>query len=395
MPGGLLDLVLVVAVLLFALSGYREGFVVGVLSFIGFLGGGVLGARVAPTLATWDPLEGVSVLAVGLVAVFVLATVGQILATMIGARLRKRLTWRPARLVDAFAGAGVSACGVLLVAWLVGTALAASPLPQLSSQVRGSQVLQAVDGVVPSQARSYVDGFRRFVDVRDFPEVFGGLQPTRARPVAPPDTLLTRSPVVAGVRAEVLKIVGFAAACDKNKEGTGFLYAPDRLMTNAHVVAGVRSPEVEVGARRLRGTVVHFDADRDVAVVHVPGLGGSPLRFAPTPARTGDDAIVVGYPLDGPFQADAARVRERQRARAGNIYGAGSVIREIYALHARVQPGNSGGPVLDSKGRVLGVVFAAAADDPAVGYALTAAMVAPAAAQARTATEAVSTRGCS
>ena len=393
--GDLLDVVLVVAAVLFAVSGYRQGFVVGVLSFVGFLGGGVLGARFAPGIAASDALDGLPPALVGLAVVLLAATVGQLLATVVGAALRDRLTWRSARLLDAAAGSLVSVASVLLVAWLVGTAVASSSLPLLASQVRRSVVLAAVDSVVPPSAERFFDGFRGLVDDRGFPEVFGGgLAPTRVREVDPPDGTLRQSPVVQSVRQEVLKVTGVARACSRRIEGTGFVYAPERVMTNAHVVAGVRDPEVEVAAgRRLRGTVVLYDPDRDVAVLRVPGLRVQPLAFA-AQARTGDDAIVVGYPQDGPFRADAARVSGTQQARGRDIYDEREVLREIYAVRGRVRPGNSGGPLLAADGRVLGVVFAAAADRTDVGYALTAQEVSSDAMAGRTATGRVSTQGC-
>ncbi len=393
MRGDLLDVVLLGAAALFALSGYRQGFVVGVLSFAGFLGGGALGARIAPAVARSGPLSDVDQTVVGLGVVLVLAAVGQLLATAVGGRLRASLTSRPARLVDSGAGAVVSVAGLLLVAWLIGTAVASAPYPSLASQVRRSAVIAAVDAVLPSQAQEAFDGFRRLVDDRGFPDVFGGLDPTRSADVPAPDPALASSAVVQGVRDEVFKITGVATGCSRRIEGTGFVYAPERVMTNAHVVAGVRDPQVQVGRRSLDATVVLYDPRRDIAVLRVPGLDAEPLRFA-GPAEAGDGAIVVGYPQDGPFRADPARVRETQRARGPDIYGSSTVVREIYALRALVQPGNSGGPLIDPQGRVLGVVFAAAADRTDTGYALTAEEVASDAATGRTATERVSTQGC-
>ncbi len=393
MRGDLLDVILLVAAALFAISGYRQGFVVGVLSFVGFLGGGVLGAILAPTLARTDALSGLNRTTVAIVLVFLLASAGQVAATVLGNVVRRKLVWRPVQVVDSFAGAAISVVSLLLVAWLVGTAVASSPFTGLASQVRRSVVLDTVNSAVPGGAKGLFASFRRLIDERGFPEVFGSFVPTQVRPVDPPDPALAASATVRAVEDRVFKITGVATSCSKRIEGTGFLFAPERVMTNAHVVAGVTRPEVEVGGRQLDATVVLYDPDRDIAVLYVPGLARKPLAFAGK-AQTGDSAIVVGYPQDGPFRADAARIRGTQDARGPDIYQRKTVIREIYALRARVRPGNSGGPLIDTKGGVYGVVFAAAADDPQTGYALTAAEVASDAARGRTATRRVSTQSC-
>ena len=398
MTGGLdvvaLDLVLVVAAALFALSGYRQGFVVGVLSFVGFLGGGVLGARVAPRVAELDPFVGFSRSAVGLAVVFLAATVGQVLATVVGGALRRRLTWRSARRLDAAGGALVSVLSLLLVAWLVGRAVASSPYPELASQVRRSAVMTTVDGLVPDSGRRFLGEFRNLIDERGFPEVFSDLQAADEAGVRPPDPALRSDPAVVEVEPSVLKVTGVAAACRKKIEGSGFVYAPERVMTNAHVVAGVRAPQVEVDGELLDADVVLFDPARDVAVLAVPGLTARPLQPAAEPAQREQGAIVVGYPQDGPFRADAARVIRVQDARGKDIYQQDDVVREIYSVRGLVRQGNSGGPLVDTDGDVLGVVFAAAADDQTIGYVLTWDEVAGAAERARTRTRPVSTRDC-
>ena len=393
MRGDLLDVVLIVASLLFAVSGYRQGFVVGVLSFVGFLGGGVVGARLAPAVADYGPLVDFPRAFVGLGVVFVLAAVGQVLATMVGAAVRARLTWRPAFTLDAFGGAAVSVASLLLVSWLIGTAVASSSYPTLASQVRRSVVLAAVDQLVPAAGKRFFASFRNLVDEQGFPEVFGTLAPTRAPEVAPPDPAIEGSEVVQRTAASVLKITGVAEDCRRRIEGTGFVYAPERVITNAHVVAGVTTPTVEVGERALEARVVVFDPARDLAVLAVPGLDRRPLSFT-GPARAGDSALVLGYPQGGPFRADAARVRGEQEARGPDIYQRDTVVREIYALRGLVQPGNSGGPLVDPDGGVLGVIFAAAADDPQTGYALTADETAPVAEAGRRAEAAVDTGPC-
>jgi S1-C subfamily serine protease len=295
--------------------------------------------------------------------------------------------------VDAVAGSAVSVISLLLVAWLVGTAVASSPFTGLAAQVRRSEVLRVVDQAVPGGAKGLFASFRRLIDDRGFPEVFGDLVPTQVRPVDPPDPRLATSAVVQSVRSRVFKVTGIASSCSKRIEGSGFAFAPERVMTNAHVVAGVQRPVVHVGSESLDATVVLYDPDRDVAVLAVPGLKVTPLVFAGK-AATGEGAVVVGYPQDGPFRADAARIRGTQEAKGPDIYQRKTVVREIYALRARVRPGNSGGPLVSPGGSVYGVVFAAAADDPQTGYALTAAEVGTDAARGRTATAAVSTQGC-
>jgi S1-C subfamily serine protease len=394
MSGDLLDVVLLGACVLFGVSGYRQGFVVGVLSFVGFLGGGVLGARVAPSIAGSQAFSGLSKTTVAVSVVFFAAVVGQLLATVAGSWVRKHIVWHPARVVDAVAGAAVSVVSLLLVAWLVGTAVASSPFTGLAAQVRRSEVLKVVDKAVPGGAKGLFASFRRVIDDRGFPEVFGDLVPTTVRKVSPPDPTLAKSPVVQSVHSRVFKITGVAQSCSKRIEGSGFLYAPERVMTNAHVVAGVGRPRVETENQgTLDATVVLYDPDRDIAVLAVPGLKGTPLVFNPK-AKTGDGAIVVGYPQDGPYRPDAARIRGTQDARGPDIYQRKTVTREIYALRARVRPGNSGGPLLSPNGQVYGVVFAAAADDPETGYALTADEVSSDAARGRTATARTSTQGC-
>jgi S1-C subfamily serine protease len=392
--GDLLDIILLVASLLFAVSGYRQGFVVGVLSFVGFLGGGVLGAKFAPEIARSGPLDSFPEAVVGLAVVFLAASVGQVLATVAGAALRNRLTFKPARQADAIAGAAVSVISLLLVAWLVGTALASSPFPRVASQVRRSYVLATVDGLVPESGKSFFASFRRLINDRGFPDVIGPFSSSHAPDVPAPDARLANSPVVQRAREQVLKITGEAPSCGRRIEGTGFVYATERVMTTAHVVAGVRRPKVDIGnGRSLDARVVLFDSARDVAVLAVPGLARTPLQFGPR-AKSGSDAIVVGYPQDGPFTPVPARVAAVQKARGPDIYQSRTVTREIYALRARVLPGNSGGPLLATDGTVYGVVFAAAADDPKTGYALTAREVASDAERGSTATEAVSTHGC-
>jgi S1-C subfamily serine protease len=391
----LLDLALIVATVMFAIGGFRQGFVTAALSFCGFFGGAVLGAQLADPIASRLAPDSSWRIAIAVAVVLGLALLGQVLAVSIGSQVRARLTWRPAQTVDSVLGAVVSAVAVLLVFWMVATPLAAAPYPRVAAAVRDSQVIRGVNDVVPRPVRSLYSSLRDAVRTYDFPEVFGPLVPTRVRNVPKPDPQLLRSPAVTEAKPSVVKITGLAPSCARRVEGSGFVYATDRIMTNAHVVAGVGRPSVQVADGEPRqATVVLYDPDRDVAVLHVPDLGVRPLSFAPRPVDTGDDAIVLGYPEDGPFFAGAARIRDRMDIRGPDIYDDRTVTREVYSIYADVRSGNSGGPLIAPDGSVLGVIFAAAVDQQFTGFALTAAEVADDARTAAGATAGVPTGDC-
>ena len=165
-------------------------------------------------------------------------------------------------------------------------------------------------------------------------------------------------------------------------------------MTNAHVVAGTRDVSVEVNGRRESGTVVVYDPERDLAVILVPGLSAPVLPFVAKPAATGASAIVLGYPQDGPYDAQSARVRDVGKITGPDIYDAGDVNREIYTIRSLVRSGNSGGPLITPGGQVLGVIFAAAADDKNTGFALTASEASSVADEGRTRTREARTGDC-
>jgi S1-C subfamily serine protease len=164
-------------------------------------------------------------------------------------------------------------------------------------------------------------------------------------------------------------------------------------MTNAHVVAGVDKPVVLVGESEKPARVVYYNSKTDVAVLAVDGVGGPFLRFD-RDGKPRQAGAVLGYPQDGPYNVQAARIRGEQRLRSPDIYGNGTVIREVFSLRGLVRPGNSGGPLVSSAGKVLGVIFAASVSDGDTGYALTAQQVSDAAAQGLTRSNTVSTGDC-
>src|SRR3954447_13126222 len=209
----LVDLVLIALALLFALSGFRQGLLVSATSIVGFLGGAVLGAQLSGAVA--DRIDGNSVTRVfaALVVVLAGALLGQILAGAVGRAIRRKVTWEPAKMVDSVAGAVVSAAAVLLVAWMVASPLATSPFPQVSSQVRQSALVQAVDQAVPDSVRAVYENLREAIDRRGLPDVLDPLSPTHARDVPAADETLDSSEVVTAVQGSVVKVSGIAPSC--------------------------------------------------------------------------------------------------------------------------------------------------------------------------------------
>lgn len=393
MYGSLIDVVIVLLALMFGINGYRQGFVVGALSFGGFFGGTLLGLQLAPYAARqFDTSFGRLLAALGVL--FTLAVLGQALAAILGVRIRKLYQHQWAKILDDLGGAVISVVAVLVVSWMVAVPLASSGVPELNRQVRSSAIVNGVNAVMPDSVRGVYNALRRTIDTDSFPEVFGGLGPTRTRDVPPPDPKLANSPVVRRAEQSVVKVLGEAPSCGRRIEGTGFLYASERIMTNAHVVAGTDDLVIETTQGQFDAEVVVYQPDKDLAVLRVPGFSARIMRWAPRPAEPDQDAIVLGYPMDGPYRATAARVRDMRNVRGPNIYESKTVTREVYSLRSEVLSGNSGGPLIAPDGTVYGVIFAAAADDRETGYALTRAESRSVAEAGRDATSRVSTGDC-
>jgi S1-C subfamily serine protease len=204
------------------------------------------------------------------------------------------------------------------------------------------------------------------------------------------------SPVATRAKQSIVKVMGTAQSCGKVLEGTGFVFGERRVMTNAHVVGGVDEPTVQIGGegRKYDATVVLYDWERDIAVLDVPDLKAPALEFTSTDAKSGDDAIIAGFPENGGYDVRAARVRGRIPANGPDIYHRGTVHRDVYSLYATVRQGNSGGPLLTAEGEVYGVVFAKSLDNAQTGYALTADEIQEDIAKGRTANQQVDSDSC-
>lgn len=385
-------LVLLLAMLA-AASGWRQGVATAVLAFTGVLLGAVVGVRLAPVLIQ-SVQSTAARAALGVGVVVVLVAVGETAGVLLGRAVRASLKQRSVRAVDSALGSVVHAVAVLVAAWLLAVPLTSAAGTGLAGAVRGSAVLAEVNNVLPVQAQQLPARFGALLNTSQLPIVLGPFGRTPITQVGAPDTALQGSGVVQTLQQSVLKVRGVARACSRGLEGSGFVVAPERVMTNAHVVAGTNQVGVESGGELLTATVVLYDPETDIAVLDVPGLRAPALGFASTPASTGSSAIVLGYPLDGSYTASAARVREDITLRGPDIYNSRTVSREVYTVRGTVRSGNSGGPLVNTSGAVLGVVFGAAVDDSETGFALTAAEVAKQVAAALPSRDAVGTGAC-
>ena len=364
------DLALFAVAAAAAISGWLNGAAAAGFALLGVGIGATSGLLVAPHLVREIDTP-VARLVAGLAVVAVMVTIGQIAGVTIGRAVRRYITGGFARFVDSVVGAVLQSVAVLLVAWLVAIPVSTQESSGLAGTIRGSTVLARIDQVAPDVLRTVPGTFTNMLGDTGFPDILGPFARTPVQEVPEPDAVLSSSPVVRQVQPSVVKVLGRAPSCSRALEGTGFVVGPDLVMTNAHVVAGTDSVRVESLSGDHQATVVHYDSGVDVAVLRVPGIGAPALELADEVARTGEDAIVVGYPGNGPYRADPARIRERVTLRGPDIYRGTTVEREVYTLRGTVREGNSGGPLLDSGGRVLGVVFGAAMDAGDTGYALT------------------------
>ncbi len=344
-----IDWLIVAFAALLAVYGYMQGFIVGVLSLLGFAGGAFVGARVGPLLlpggarSQYAPLFGLlgALLAGGMLASGLEG---------LGLHARAALRLPGLRTIDGVLGAALTACVGLGIAWIVGAvALDASGSTPLRRDIQQSAILRELNQLLPPTG-AFLHALARFDPL---PSVRGP-----EANVPRPNAAIVRASGVSAARGSVVRIIG--TACGLGIEGSGWVAAPGVVVTNAHVVAGETNTTVQPGghAPGLPARAIDFDPHDDIAILRVSGLSARPLTLAAKPV-SGTAAAILGYPLDGPFNAEPGRIGSTQMVNTEDAYGNGPVLRSITSLRGLVRPGNSGGPMVDAAGRVVATVFAA------------------------------------
>ena len=383
------DLVVLVIVALAAVQGLRLGAIVQVLSFGGFWIGLYLGALLASATVRWGHAQSTRT-ALALVTLLGVATLCGVVGRVVGNLAFSRVHRGSLGTVDSALGVVVAVVASLLAAWLLANTLVNSSSLSLNSSIDRSEIIRSLDAVLPAPP-SVFSRVQGFLSAEGFPPVFAQLAPATAGPVALPGSAQLNA-AVAHAGASTVKIVG--DGCGQIQEGSGFVVGPGVVVTNAHVVAGIAHPMVQAGSSLLPTAVMFFDPSYDLAVLRVGGLDEPALTLDPSTSSRGVQAAVLGYPGGGPFTAAPAGVMAVFEAEGRDIYGQGLTVRNVYEIQAVVRPGNSGGPLVQPDGEVIGVVFSRSTTNGDIGYALTSPDVLSRVDQAESSPKVVGTGGC-
>ncbi len=358
---------IVAATLIGLANGFRRGFWLSSTQYLGLVAGVLLGAVAAQPVL--DYIGVISPVARPLGAVLVLiigGSLGSSIGYAAGEPIRRRILRTGIHsTTDSLGGAALSAVAVLTMMWFLALSFSRGPSQEVAQLIQKSVVVHRLDSIAPRPPAflAQVEGILSGVD---FPPVFAGLEPALPAPLPVPVSVVT-----AGVNNAAQAVVKVSSlGCGGLVTGSGFAIGGGYVVTNAHVVSGTRSHRLQtVGGDELTTTVVYFDPGRDFALLYSPDLTSAGLGFGP--ASRGTAAAVIGYPGGGRETIEPAVVDGAVEAKGRDIYSTNPVTRQVYVIEGKVRPGNSGGPLVDLQGKVLGIVFATSASSPDQAYALT------------------------
>lgn len=390
----IVDLCIAVAVCLSVYLGWRQGAFASVLSMVGVLAGLICGAAIAPLMMSLTEHVALRfLLALGVMVMLV--GVGNLIGGALGANVREQMKWRQSLVLDSIAGAMFQAFATLTVLWLVSIPVVTGLPGPLAQGIQSSRVLGFVDRAVPTKLGEFPAKISAMLSDSGLPPLISPFNRHDNIAVAAPAIEVEDVALIERLRPAVVHVVGSAPTCAKRLMGSGFVVDNSHVITNAHVVAGTDEVSLESVVGTFPAEVVFYDPQLDIAVLHAKDMNIPPLPWATRPAASGQDAVVMGFPAGGPFEAAPARVRESLLISGTDIYAQGRIEREAYTVRGTIRQGNSGGPMINLQGEVIGVVFGADAHQNSdIGYALTAESVQAAIGDLSALTQPVGTKEC-
>ncbi|MFN8632006.1 MAG: MarP family serine protease [Chloroflexota bacterium] len=363
----LFDLAALIVLVAAVIAGARTGALPQIGGIAGAVGGLVLMLNLAPWLVErTGGLEPIPRVLVVLGAIIAAVLLGEALGSGLGREVADRLGDGMVSGMDRGAGGLLGGAQAVLIVWLIGGLLAVGPFPEVGRTASASFSMAVINAYLPPPTK-VVGQIAGALDASGLPSVFVGLEPAPLAPVDLPGSAEARK--IAGSATESTARV-ISLACSTQVTGTAEIISPGYLVTNAHVIAGAASIRLQLGSTDVEATPVVFNPDLDIALLHAAALQGPSLRFATqTPDRNLQGAA-IGFPNGGPMAVIPAGVAGSYPATGRDIYNKGVIDRTIIELRAKIQPGDSGGPLILPDGTIGGIVFAESRTDPSVGYAL-------------------------
>ena len=391
-----IDVFIAAAFLVFGWIGFRRGILRTVLSIIGLLVGGAAGAIATPSIQSLISNNAFGFKpTIGLTSIILGASLGMFLFGILGSFLRVVLLPFPfMKTIDSLIGFVLAIIAVASISSTLSSAAQVIPNKTVNNLFSQSQFIAQIDLYLPERFKNAAQKIQNVITDSPLPEVFKSLVESRITPTQLESDVAIPEIVTKSV-ASTVRIDGIAESCSAAMVGTGFIVSPERVITNAHVVAGVIDPVVTVSNSKtqLSGKVIAIDRKKDIAIIYVPGLNGEKLTFI-GPATPNEIGFVVGYPNGGNLRTSAVSVSSEFESIGTDIDGNGETKRDVIVFGGDVRPGNSGGPLLNEQGQVLGVVFAADAENKNTGYALAPSEVAKLVSETSSVMEAIETGNC-
>jgi S1-C subfamily serine protease len=391
-----IDIFIAAAFLIFGWVGFRRGILRTILSIIGLIVGGAAGAIATPSIQSLISNNAFGFKpTIGLTSIILGASLGMFLFGVLGSFLRVVLLPFPfMKTIDSLIGFGLAIIAVASISSTLSSAAQVIPNKTVNNLFSQSQLISQIDQYLPARFKDAAQKIQNVITDSPLPEVFKSLVESRITPTQLETDVAIPEIVIKSV-ASTVRIDGIAESCSAAMVGTGFIVSPERVITNAHVVAGVKEPVITLfnSQTQLGGRVIAIDRKKDIAIIFVPGLTGEKLTFI-GPVTPNEIGFVVGYPNGGNLRTMPVSVTSEFESIGTDIDGNGETRREVIVFGGDVKPGNSGGPLLNDQGQVLGVVFAADAENKNTGYALAPSEVAKLVSETSSVMQAIETGEC-